>query len=296
MRTTSIALPPAIATSRARAASRRRTRLASTARLKPWPRMSRSSLTPSRLLARALVPGVAPSLCGLPPLASRPGQPLPTKLLTERLRVFRLGKAEHYEVTAIALHEVCQLRRWQPFRNAIHQLGVLKAAHFVGWQRHMVGPSATEVGTGDLTLASRHRRRAINQAAGISRSLATLWIASRSSLASTVPSQMALCATRKTSKVDSNGGSGFFTMLVVLAGIHVGSNRSATRRSPGVARRKGPGHLPEPGAGRCQETGAACGGEETPILHASHKTRSQLWRSPIGAAALPGLALTTNQA
>jgi hypothetical protein len=61
-----------------------------------------------------------------------------------------------------------------------------------------------------------HRRRAINQAAGISRSLANLSIASRSSLAWTVPSQMSLCATRKTSKVDSSCGLGFRATSVFL--------------------------------------------------------------------------------
>jgi hypothetical protein len=50
-----------------------------------------------------------------------------------------------------------------------------------------------------------------------------------------VPSQMALCATRKTSKVDSSGGLGFFTMPSVSGGIYVGS--TSVRRSPGVAQR-----------------------------------------------------------
>jgi hypothetical protein len=45
------------------------------------------------------------------------------------------------------------------FSQAMHKLRVLKAPHFVGWQGNMVGPSATEVGARDLTLAARHRRR-----------------------------------------------------------------------------------------------------------------------------------------
>jgi hypothetical protein len=80
-----------------------------------------------------------------------------------------------------------------------------------------------------------------------------------------VPSQMALCATRKTSKVDSNGGLSFFTMPVVLAGIYVGFNiGSPPRRSPGAAQRKGPGLLPDPGRDVVRRPGPRTGAEWKP--------------------------------
>ena len=100
----------------------------------------------------------------------------------------------------------------------MHLLAVFEAAHLVGRQRDVMRPFALEVGAGDFALVPCHRRCvAISLAAGISRCFATLSIASRSSVASTVPSQMALCATRKTSQVDSGGGSGFLVMRQVSA-------------------------------------------------------------------------------
>jgi len=77
----------------------------------------------------------------------------------------------------------------------MHRLGVLKVAHFVGWQRDVVGPSATEVGAGDLTLAARHRRcTEISFFAGSLNSFAAISMALCSSTASISPTHSSFAA------------------------------------------------------------------------------------------------------
>jgi hypothetical protein len=82
-----------------------------------------------------------------------------------------------------------------------------------------------------------------------------------------------LCATRKTSKVDSSGGAGFFTMPSVsgrdLLRFNVGP--PVARCCPAVRPRPSAG----PGAGRCQEAGAVCRGRGNahPCTHYSKRGR-----------------------
>ena len=97
-----------------------------------------------------------------------------------------------------------------------------EALDLPGRQCDVVRPFAMEVGAGDLALAPCHRRCvAISLAAGISRSFATVSIASRSSVASTVASHTAFEAALKTSKDESIGGSGLRGMLAVLVSGYV---------------------------------------------------------------------------
>src|SRR5712672_3727752 len=115
-------------------------------------------------------------------------------------------------------------------------------------------PFALEVGPGDLALAAGHRRCvAISLAAGTLRSFATLSIASRSLVASTVASHTALLAILKTSQVDGGGGSGLRGMRQVSAAKYVGS-----RLAGGLGEARG-------GAGGLVKRRPALGGGRGPV-------------------------------
>ncbi len=108
------------------------------------------------------------------------------------------------------------------FRQAADGFAVSRAADLLGGESYVVRPLAAKLGLRDFTLADHRRRVAISQLAGMLRSFATFSIASRSSVASTVPSHMALWAWRYTSQDDSGGACG----LVAMGGLPTRSDET----------------------------------------------------------------------
>jgi hypothetical protein len=101
--------------------------------------------------------------------------------------------------------------------------------------------------------ALSYRRVAISLSAETLRSFATLSIASRSLVASTVASHTALLAILKTSQVDGGGGSGLRGMRQVSAAKYVGS-----RLAGGLGEARG-------GAGGLLKRRPALGGGRGPV-------------------------------
>ncbi len=81
----------------------------------------------------------------------------PTESLTERVRVFRLGKAEHDQVNVSPAYGIGQRRCRQSICEAAHDFAVLETAHFLGRQCDVVRPFAPQVGGGYLAFAPCHR-------------------------------------------------------------------------------------------------------------------------------------------
>src|SRR6266699_6867460 len=86
------------------------------------------------------------------------GKALPSKSITERLRVLRLGKTEHHVVAVIAAQGVRQRCRRQRLRSAMQDFAVLGPLQPVSRESHMMRPPTLKVGPSDFALTVGHLR------------------------------------------------------------------------------------------------------------------------------------------